>query len=55
MTIAEHAAKFEELVKICPHYNGADAEGSKCIKFESGLHAEIKQGIGHQIFVEFLC
>lgn len=33
-TVAEYAAKFEELVKFCPHYNGAAAEASKCIKFE---------------------
>ncbi|XP_050877262.1 uncharacterized protein LOC127081016 [Lathyrus oleraceus] len=48
MTVAEYAAKFEALVKFCPHYNRADAETSKCLKFENGLRPEIKQGIGYQ-------
>ncbi|XP_050908648.1 uncharacterized protein LOC127122339 [Lathyrus oleraceus] len=30
-TIVEYAAKFEELVKLYPHYNDAYAEVSKCI------------------------
>lgn len=47
MIIVEYVAKFEELVKFCPNYNGAVAEGSKCIKFENGLRPEIKQGIGY--------
>lgn len=42
MTIVEYAAKFEELVKFCPYNNGVAIEGSKCIKFEGGLHPEIK-------------
>lgn len=25
-TVAKYAAKFEELVKFCPHYNNTDAE-----------------------------
>lgn len=33
---------FKELAKFCPCYNGASAEGSKCIKFESSLHPETK-------------
>lgn len=48
MTVVEYVAKFEELVKFCPYYNGAALEGSKYIKFENGLHLEIKQGIGYQ-------
>ncbi|XP_050908927.1 uncharacterized protein LOC127122669 [Lathyrus oleraceus] len=48
MTVAEYAAKFEALVKFCPHYNRVDAETSKCLKFENGLRPEIKQGIGYQ-------
>lgn len=46
--IVEYAVRFEELVKFYPYYNGAAAEASKCIKFENGLHHEIKQGIGYQ-------
>lgn len=42
MTIAEYAAKFEELVKFYPHYNGASLEGSKCIKFENRVRPKIK-------------
>lgn len=46
--VTEYTAKFEELVMFCPHYNNVLVEGSKCIKFESGLYPEIKQGIGYQ-------
>ncbi|XP_050902154.1 uncharacterized protein LOC127111710 [Lathyrus oleraceus] len=53
MTIAKHAAKFEELVKFCPYYNGVAAEGSKCIKFERKLRPEIKQDIGYQKILHF--
>lgn len=42
MTVADYTAKFEELSRLCPCYNGVGAEGSKCIKFESGIHREIK-------------
>ncbi|XP_050896680.1 uncharacterized protein LOC127103468 [Lathyrus oleraceus] len=48
MMVVEYTAKFEELVKLYPHYNGTVVEGSKCIKFENGLRPEIKQGIGYQ-------
>lgn len=37
MMIVEYVAKFEELVKLCPYYNGATIEGSKWIKFENRL------------------
>lgn len=47
MTVADYAPKFEELSRFCPHYNGVEAEGSKYIKFESGLHPKIKQFIGY--------
>ncbi|XP_050877099.1 uncharacterized protein LOC127080853 [Lathyrus oleraceus] len=48
MNVAEYAAKFEELVKFYPHYNGADMERSKYIKFENRLRPEIKQDISYQ-------
>lgn len=48
MSVAEYAARFEELVKFCSHYNSEVAEESKYIKFESGLRPEIKQGIRYQ-------
>lgn len=51
--IVEYAMKFEELVKFCPHYNSAVAEGSNCIKFESELRPKIKQGIGYQKILQF--
>lgn len=47
-TNAEYAAKFDELVKFCPHYNSVAADGLNCIKFESSLRPEIKQGIGYK-------
>lgn len=37
MIVADYAAKFEELSRLCHHYNGAEAKMSKCIKFENGL------------------
>ena len=43
MTVVEYAAKFAELAKFYPHYVEADAEFLKCIKFENGLHPEIKK------------
>lgn len=48
MSVAQYASKFEELMKYCSHYNSEAAEESKCIKFESGLRPEIKQGIRYQ-------
>ncbi|XP_050896160.1 uncharacterized protein LOC127102881 [Lathyrus oleraceus] len=48
MTVADYAVKFEELSRFCPHYNEAEAEMSKCIKFENGLCREIKPFIGYQ-------
>lgn len=48
MIVADHATKFEELSMFYPHYNGADAEGSKCVKFESGLCPEITPFIWYQ-------
>ncbi|XP_050919188.1 uncharacterized protein LOC127136699 [Lathyrus oleraceus] len=53
MTLADYASKFEELSRFFPHYNGVEAEMSKCIKFENGLHLEIKQFIGYQEIRQF--
>lgn len=35
-------------MRFCPYYNDATIKGSKCNKFESGLHPEIKKFIGYQ-------
>jgi hypothetical protein len=48
MTVTEYAAKFVEMAKFYPHYTAETAEFSKCIKFENGLHADIKEAIGYQ-------
>jgi len=48
MSVTEYAAKFVELAKFYPHYTAETAEFSKCIKFENGLRADIKQAIGYQ-------
>ncbi|XP_050896750.1 uncharacterized protein LOC127103543 [Lathyrus oleraceus] len=45
-TVAEYAAKFEELIKFCPHYNIVNAERSKCLKFVNGLRPDIKKVMG---------
>ena len=48
MTVAEYAAKFEELVWYFPHYQGRDGESSKCVKFLNGLRPEVKQAVNYQ-------
>lgn len=52
--IAEYVVKFEELVKLFPHYNNVTTEESKCVKFESKLCSEIKMSIGYQEYTGFL-
>ena len=42
-SVAEYAAKFEELSRFCPYINVEDAMVSKCVKFESGLRPDIYQ------------
>ena len=48
MSVTDYAAKFTDLSKFYPHYDGAGAEFSKCIKFENGLRSEIKKAVGYQ-------
>ncbi|MCI45026.1 hypothetical protein A2U01_0066265 [Trifolium medium] len=42
MSVAEYAAKFEDLLRYCPHYNTAENETLQCVKFESGSRPEIR-------------
>ncbi|XP_058725713.1 uncharacterized protein LOC131597008 [Vicia villosa] len=44
----EDAAKFGELAKFYQHYDGANSEFFKCIKFENELRPEIKKAISYQ-------
>ena len=46
--VDEYAARFQELIKYCPHYNTVNAERSKCLKFVNGLRPDIKKAIGYQ-------
>ncbi|XP_058757164.1 uncharacterized protein LOC131630400 [Vicia villosa] len=46
--VVEYAPKFGELAKFYQHYDGPTGEFLKCIKFESGLHPEIKKAISYQ-------
>ncbi|XP_058725879.1 uncharacterized protein LOC131597186 [Vicia villosa] len=48
MTVTAYAMKFGELAKFYQHYDGPTGEFSKCIKFENGLHPEIKKVISYQ-------
>ena len=48
LSMTEYDAKFTELVKFYPHYDGEGAEFLKCIKFESGLRSKIKKAVGYQ-------
>ncbi|XP_058784209.1 uncharacterized protein LOC131658980 [Vicia villosa] len=47
-SVTEYAAKFTELIKFYPHFDGEGAEFSKCIKFQNGLRSEIKKAVGYQ-------
>ncbi|XP_073222355.1 uncharacterized protein [Cicer arietinum] len=49
MSVAEYAAKFEELSRYFPLYVGEARENSKCIKFEMGLRC------GKQGHMEYEC
>ncbi|XP_004491307.1 uncharacterized protein [Cicer arietinum] len=53
MSVAEYAAKFEELSRYYPLYVGEAGEKSKCIKFEMGLRPEIKKQVGMQEIRDF--
>ncbi|XP_058767324.1 uncharacterized protein LOC131641004 [Vicia villosa] len=54
ITVPEYAAKYVELAKYYTHYNNDEAgEFSKYIKFENGLHDEIKQGVRYQRIRQF--
>jgi len=48
MTMAKYAAKFEELMRYFPHYQGKDGESSKCVKFFNSLRPEVKQAVNYQ-------
>ncbi|XP_050889353.1 uncharacterized protein LOC127094576 [Lathyrus oleraceus] len=52
-TVVEYAAKFEELIKFCPHYNTINVERSKCLKFVNGLRPDIKKAMGYQQITRF--
>ncbi|XP_058783738.1 uncharacterized protein LOC131658462 [Vicia villosa] len=47
-SVTEYAAKFTELIKFYPHFDGEGAEFYKCIKFQNGLRSEIKKVVGYQ-------
>ena len=47
MTVAKYVAKFEELVRYFPHYQGRDGESSKCVKFLNDLQLEVKQVVNY--------
>jgi len=45
MSVAEYAAKYEEISRFCRYINVEDAIVSKCVKFENGLRPDIYQYI----------
>ncbi|XP_004516299.1 uncharacterized protein [Cicer arietinum] len=53
MSVAEYAAKFEELSRHYPLYVGEAGEKSKCIMFEMGVRPEIKKHIGMKEICDF--
>ncbi|MCI53499.1 hypothetical protein A2U01_0074746, partial [Trifolium medium] len=46
LSVADYAFKFESLCAFSPHYNTAEAENDKFVKFESRLRPDIKHFIG---------
>lgn len=42
MIVVDYATRFKELSRLCPHYNGVEVDGSKCVELKSGLRLEIK-------------
>jgi len=48
MTVVEYAAKFEELVRYFPRYQGRNGEISKYVKFLNDLQPEVKQVMNYQ-------
>ncbi|XP_028236628.1 uncharacterized protein LOC114415960 [Glycine soja] len=47
MTVAEYAARFENLVRYFPHYQGEAGERSKCVKFVNGLRPKVKMMVNY--------
>ena len=48
LSVTEYASSFVELAKFHPHYSETTVEFLKFIKFENGLHPEIKQAVRYQ-------
>ncbi|KAL5128316.1 hypothetical protein HKD37_14G040582 [Glycine soja] len=53
MTVVEYAAKFKEIMRYIPHYQGRDGESSKCVKFLNGLRPKVKQAMNYQGVFQF--
>eukprot|EP00256_Glycine_max_P067144 XP_025981739.1 uncharacterized protein LOC102669650 [Glycine max] len=53
MTVAEYAARFENLVRYFPHYQGEAGERSKCVKFVNGLRPEVKMMVNYHSIHDF--
>ncbi|KAK7281768.1 hypothetical protein RIF29_10027 [Crotalaria pallida] len=47
LSVGEYAAQFEDLIRYSGSYRDAD-ERTKCIKFESGLHDDIRLAFEYQ-------
>ena len=45
MSVAEYAAKFDELSRFCPYINVEGAEESKCVKFEMKVRKTQEGGV----------
>ncbi|XP_058733474.1 uncharacterized protein LOC131605094 [Vicia villosa] len=54
MSVTEYVARFVELTKFYPHFDGANAEFSKCIKFENGCTLRSRRQLGIRRSVFFL-
>ena len=53
IAVVEYVAKFKELGRYFPHYQGRYGESSKCVKFLNDLRPEVKQAVNYQSVHQF--
>ena len=52
-SVAQYTAKFEELIKFSRVFQGNPDEVWKCVKYESGLTAELNFAVAHMEIRDF--
>lgn len=54
MTVSEYVAKFGELVKFCPHYNGAAVRGRSALSLKTDCNLRLSSVLATRKFTGFL-